>query len=230
MKFKVGDKVRVRSDLLIGGRYSMENDNLFVPYQWDKRKAKASGRVVTIKTVLPYKYPVEEFGDLCFTDGMFEGLVEDKKVFTKSDLKSGMFGYFDNETDDWFVIVGDRFIYQKGLGDYVIKLNDNLEMPSGRKITALYSAICFDHATKFMGNLIWKREEKKPEPKPLYNGKVVCIDNTGNLSAYTVGKIYQFKDGVLTNDRGTKYREINPVTSFEDWVDWTSSKFIEIKE
>mgnify|MGYP003306488910 FL=1 len=145
-------------------------------------------------------------------------------MFTKSDLKTGMFGYFDNETDDWFVIVGDRFIYQSGLGDDVSMLNDNLESPAGRKITKLYYATSFNNATKLNGELIWKREEKK-----LYNGKVVCIEQ-GNNHHYKVGKIYQFKDGLMTADNGRKYPTTKKIYSFEDWDKWTSSKFIEVVE
>lgn len=158
-------------------------------------------------------------------------LVEDKKMFTTKDLKTGMFGYFDNETDDWFVIVGDRFVYQKGLGDNVCMLNDDLESPSGRKITALYHAKCFDHAAQRKGKLIWKREEKKPELK-LYNGKVVCVEVNNNPNLYTVGKIYQFKDGNLIADNGGAYPGTiyTQIHTFKDWAKWTSSKFIEIKE
>lgn len=162
-------------------------------------------------------------------------LVEDEKMFTKKDLKTGMFGYFDNETNDYFVIVGDRFIYQKGLGDEVSKLNDNLAMPSGRKITALYEASCFDQATtsKQLGRkLIWKRGEKKPiEEKPLYNGKVVCVDLRGaNANNYTVGKIYEFKNGRMTSDSGYTFGKNGEFHTFKDWEDYSSSKFIEVKE
>lgn len=162
-----------------------------------------------------------------FWDDFNFKLVEDKKVFTKKDLKSGMFGYFDGETKDWFVIAGNRFVYQSGLGDDVNMLDDNLTMPSGRKITALYNATSFINATTLNGELIWKREEEKS----LYNGKVVCINLNGtNENNYTVGKIYEFKDGRMTADNGYVFGGNEKFYTFKDWENFTSSKFIEIKE
>lgn len=222
MSFKIGDKVKaVRARL--------------------DHKAKHIGQTFTIREINPNgamfaetHYGVVERNEciyIWFNDEL--KLVEEKKVFTAKDLKTGMFGYFDNETDDWFVIAGDRFIYQKGCGDDVSKLNDNLEMPSGRKITALYEGKGFYHAKRPSNTPIWKREKEKP----LYNGKVVCVDATLN-EFYTVGKIYQFKDGQLTADHGRQYPKdnINPakniakIHNFEEWSNWSTAKWIEIKE
>jgi hypothetical protein len=67
--------------------------------------------------------------------------------------------------------------------------------------------------------------------KRLYNGKVVCIDlNESNAHNYTVGKIYQFKDGVLTTDCGIKFGTHHPFRSFREWQLWTNSTFIEVIE
>lgn len=68
------------------------------------------------------------------------------------------------------------------------------------------------------------------EIEPLYNGKVVCIDNCMNKDAYTVGKIYQFVNGKFKNDHGTMCPLHKAITSFYDFAKWTKSKFIEIKE
>ena len=47
--------------------------------------------------------------------------------------------------------------------------------------------------------------EKKESEKPkYYNGKMVCIDN-GEYPWWTVGKIYEYKDGIVTTDDGDKY-------------------------
>ena len=67
-------------------------------------------------------------------------------------------------------------------------------------------------------------------PPKYYNGKVVCVDNKGNPNNYTIGKVYEFKDGVITTDKGHELRANNPVTSFEDWAAWSSSKFVELVE
>lgn len=69
--------------------------------------------------------------------------------------------------------------------------------------------------------------------KPLYNGKVVCVDhNSSNQDAYTVGRIYQFRDGSIINDRGIEipYCKENKVHSFDEWEKFSSSRWIEIVE
>lgn len=71
------------------------------------------------------------------------------------------------------------------------------------------------------------------EEKPLYNGKVVCVDhNVLNQDDYTVGRIYQFRDGSIINDRGHEvpYYKESKVHSFDEWVRFSGSKWIEIVE
>lgn len=71
-------------------------------------------------------------------------------------------------------------------------------------------------------------EEKKEE---YYNGKVVCVGLNGcNLSTYTVGKIYQFVDGQMTCDNGSKMPSYKHVKNFEEWDKFSSSDFVEIVE
>lgn len=68
------------------------------------------------------------------------------------------------------------------------------------------------------------------EEKPLYNGKVVCVDLCGfNCLDYTVGKVYQFKDGFMLSDRGIEL-PANPVHSFDEWATLSISKWLEIVE
>ena len=69
MKYKVGDKVRVRSDLEeceeYGGWYTSEC------------MVRMRGEIVTIRGVGSSAYELEE-SDLMWTDEMFEGLAEDE--------------------------------------------------------------------------------------------------------------------------------------------------------
>lgn len=69
MKYKVGDKVKVRSDLEknkgYGGWYASES------------MVKMRGEIVTIRGVGSSAYELEE-NDLMWTDEMFEGLAEDE--------------------------------------------------------------------------------------------------------------------------------------------------------
>lgn len=71
----------------------------------------------------------------------------------------------------------------------------------------------------------YKPQTEKPK---FYNGKVVCVDNCGNRAGYTIGKIYQFVDGVITMDTGSRIGEDCRFTSLKDFQQFTSSKFIEI--
>lgn len=51
-----------------------------------------------------------------------------------------------------------------------------------------------------------------------YSGKAVCISKGDRWMAYTVGKVYEFKDGRVTIDNGvTVYLTDSPVTSIEEW-------------
>ena len=47
-------------------------------------------------------------------------------------------------------------------------------------------------------------EKKETEKPKYYNGKMVCVEN-GGYYWWTVGKIYEYKDGIVTADDGDKY-------------------------
>ncbi len=72
--------------------------------------------------------------------------------------------------------------------------------------------------------------EEPAEPK-YYSGKVVCVDKYSDC-AYTIGKIYEFKDGRVKTDNGEEAPISIRVTSLDEWngYDWTMAEFIEIKE
>lgn len=58
------------------------------------------------------------------------------------------------------------------------------------------------------------------------NFKVRCVDNCLNPDHYTVGKIYEFRDGHITTDSGMELpfgRE--RIDSFEEWAKYSSSKW-----
>lgn len=52
-----------------------------------------------------------------------------------------------------------------------------------------------------------KKEPKEPEKPKYYNGKMVCVEN-GVFNWWTVGKIYEYKDGIVTADDGHKYPKL----------------------
>jgi len=70
MKYKVGDKVRVRSDLKA---YEIYGSNILT-----KSMEKFVGKTVTISGVGITSYTIEEMEVAYWTDEMFEGLVEEE--------------------------------------------------------------------------------------------------------------------------------------------------------
>lgn len=72
--------------------------------------------------------------------------------------------------------------------------------------------------------------KEDPKEEPLYNGRVVCVDNNGNDLTYTVGKIYEFKDGKLTQDNGNVFPMLTEIKTFKDWEELSGAKWLEIKE
>lgn len=75
-------------------------------------------------------------------------------------------------------------------------------------------------------------ENYQPEEKPqekreqYYTGKVVCV--RGNIG-YTVGRIYEIKDGILKDDDGD-VRPKDKSNKIRKLEDYTAAKFIELVE
>jgi hypothetical protein len=69
---------------------------------------------------------------------------------------------------------------------------------------------------------------KKVEEPKLYNGKVVCV--ASDIVSVTVGKIYEFVDGVATSDRGIRFTD-KPIKSLDELHEKLPSiKVIEVVE
>lgn len=80
-KYKVGDKVRVRSDLKEDKWYSMEDDSHSNVVTGSM--AKLRGEIVTIIKIEDGQYRIEGSSYVKWTDRMFEGLAEDAKPTSK---------------------------------------------------------------------------------------------------------------------------------------------------
>ena len=167
-------------------------------------------------------------------------LVEEKKVFTKSDLKNGDVivrrnGWVEIVIVDLNVLVTNNEGWND-LSDVREDLTDiDSEDDFDYDIVKVYRPrekhqCVFNKLGYTKGELVYDRE--RDTKKPLYNGKVVCIEVGINQNIYTLGKIYQFKDGVLTADNGSKSTDwgCTPFESFEQFTEYSASKFIEIKE
>lgn len=87
-KYKVGDKVRVRSDLKLGRLYLMEDEETRDSFV--KPMDNLLGKVVTIKEITT-KYRIEEMA-LNWTDEMFEGLAEEPEFHVFDTVKHEKYG------------------------------------------------------------------------------------------------------------------------------------------
>ena len=89
MKYKVGDKVRVRKDLVIDSCYGRED---FVG-----EMKSFIGKIVTINRVMDEEYMIlEDDGDYAWTEEMFEGLANEAPSITtrinnKHNILNGLF-------------------------------------------------------------------------------------------------------------------------------------------
>lgn len=268
MKYKVGDKVRVRKDLSDDKRYYSEDKKT-----WDDAAPpmiKYAGKIVTIAGVNDKvgKYDIEEDNkEWNWTDEMFEDVSKFKvgdKVIAANNAPygittNGWIGKVTKVIDDNFIVVkGGKIMtgvsvrakYFSLFTDKKIVITTDgttttAKLYEGKKFVKSAEAKC-SHDDEFDFNLgatialsrLTGLEHKVPElkiaeekPEPKYNGKVVCVDRTNNKDIYTVGKIYQFVDGSLTNDKGGTYNNFGRgFASFKEFADWTSAKFIEVVE
>lgn len=74
--------------------------------------------------------------------------------------------------------------------------------------------------------------ERINNPDALYNGKVVCIDPCACEDMYTLGKIYEFKDGRILDDDGCVVPPIDEedIADFVEWQEFSSAKWVEVVE
>lgn len=90
-------------------------------------------------------------------------------------------------------------------------------------------SLCYDSIENLcigLGNTFIPLVKDKPS---YYNGKALCVDNHHN-DTYTRGRVYQFKDGILTDDYGFAINDESPVKTFEEWKKWSSAEWLEVIE
>lgn len=241
-KFKVGDKVKVISN---GGKVTLDNgytENIEHYFE-----------IGTIVTVVSNDYEDKVYR--CEDDSGLRQYVAtcDLALVTDSNDTNTTNTANDTPKDDCYFEI-DGFKY----GDKVKVLDSGCCCPEAKgKIGTVIAydtnwgmvGVEFDTTLSFPANRCGDRTHGRSGKdcsclwflKPMveiisttptntteyYNGKVVCVEV--RHFGYTVGKIYQFKDGQITDDKGDCYPTLTPpIKSFKEWCDWTTSKFIEI--
>ena len=81
-KYKVGDKVKIREDLIV--------DNVYGSDSFAEEMAQYKGKTATITDVYCDKYEIDlDDGDWCWTDEMFEdGVIVESESESEDDVKA----------------------------------------------------------------------------------------------------------------------------------------------
>ena len=196
MKFKVGDKVRVREWADMEKEFGLDcSGDIKCRYCFTRSMREYCGKVFEIKRAGP-EYRIDNLV-WAFSDDMLEPVCDSKIVITTDGKTTLVRLYEDGEV--------------KKSAKAECTPDDKFDFSVGAKLA-------FERLTK-------------PEPK-YYCGKVVCVEKKHDNYAYTVGKIYEFKNGRVKIDNGNEAPCATRVTSLDEWnaSDWAMAKFIELKE
>lgn len=107
--------------------------------------------------------------------------------------------------------------YRRTHKDIPAWMSDN----EGKEVNVVssYTATCgsFSYYPGWCEEIKESEKPADPEKPKYYNGKMVCVEN-GGYSWWTVGKIYEYRDGIVTADDGDKYPKCNyePYKDAED--------------
>lgn len=86
-------------------------------------------------------------------------------------------------------------------------------------VVSSYTATCgsFTYCAGWCEEIKEAEKPADPEKPKYYNGKMVCVQR-GVYNWWTVGKIYEYKDGIVTADDGCKYPKLGlePYRDAED--------------
>jgi hypothetical protein len=253
MKYKVGDKVRVREDLEEGKTYYMEDGrhcNSFID-----NMPSLKGKIVTINryTDRNTQYGIDGNG-FAWTDGMFESVdSSNEKIVIVTDGKTTLARLYRDDkvvkTAETKCSDDDKFDFKESakialnklynpnfnIGDYAIVTGDSLchgvKIGNMVKIVDVYEDDyyrCQDCSQVTPYTQYMAAEELKP--CDYYIGKAVCVESSSDYEI--VGKVYNFaeKNGCGINEHGISILSY-PATSLDEINErlYGQVKFIEFK-
>ena len=187
MRFKVGDKVRVRTDLEAGRGYRL-NDSLALLIPTNDMCAYR-GKVLTISAVYHSHYITLEADRYFWTDDMFE-----PNAVSASNVSNGA-----SEVD-----LAQKIVITSNGSKSVATLYDGDEKVKSAE-AAMPEGVDFD----FMGCAKRALKELAKEPgskRVCYNGKMVCLES--QTEVFTPGKIYVSVGGCVKADNGNTWSKV----------------------
>lgn len=202
MKYKVGDKVRIRSDLVAGKDYG--------GWRCTKSMADLGGKIFEVITAreLSEGYYLS-CGLLCvFTDTMLEPVMESS--IPKPTWRIIIEG--DGNTSRAKYVVGKKIVKEASANRYYKDKHDPAM------------------AARALIGKMFPETAKTDDPPKHFTGKAVCVK--ANTCMFEKGRIYDFSlnGGRGYNDRTGNTVLNTPAKSVEEINQKLASKFIEIKE
>ena len=172
MKFKVGDTVRIKNNLIVGQEY---ND-----YVFDKDMEQYKGLTSTIKHVCTPYYRIDiDNGRFGWTEDMLEPCKDYREL-----LQTGVFGEISN--GEVFVVIGNKLVYQNGEFDYINLLNDKLQFKMSNRFIYRLVEGC-DSFSQY----------KKNYSKPIFVKKAFTKKELRNyFDIETLKKLYKEETGI----------------------------------
>lgn len=155
MKYKVGDIVRIRKNLVSGRIYN----GIYITIN----REPYFGKIAKIKSIehdsIELYYLDIDNEEYKWTDDMLES-VEEK--FTPKNLKTGMFGITND--GEKFVVVNNYLVFQKGISLSIKDLDENLEhIYKNMRIESVYSNMLEfnDLNDYYFYHCVYEREKPK---------------------------------------------------------------------
>ena len=259
MKFKFGDKVRLKKNLKLNKQYG--SFRFGEPHAVYRDKELKVERIFTESEYYWLCDPedhicVSAFGlPIGFTDEMLEPASScTEKIVVISDGVKVFARYFKDGTVQEETVatcaVNDAFDFftgaetackrmfrsnkrkkeLKGIGESIaLGLAEGFVASPNSTAELHPNCRCSFNLGEFLKDVPFSKYLECANSK-YYNGSVVCVDNKDCEMFYTKGKIYNFKDGILTDKGKQILRHASPVESFEEWCKSSVAKWLEIKE
>ena len=203
MKYKVGDKVTIRSWDDMEKEYGTDYAGYIkVPGLFNKEMEKYCGRKMTISSMRPHRledrlvYILEGAEIWKFSEEMFEPVKAQTIVIYRKDNEVIALDKSTGKMNKAICSPEDEFDFYTGASLAITRLINDEPIP----------------------------ELKKTEK--YYNGDVVCVKASG--SSLTKGKIYKVRNGKFTDDHGNIHGEYYPYTCLFDLNKQHYSEFIEV--